>query len=87
MGLRILSGTEPGGTFPLAVLWCSTTDLAFGPVFYGCGSAGKSAEEEAEAFIEWLPLDAREYVASDLADLYAKFREELEGDALGKEKP
>lgn len=37
-----------------AALYCSTSDFAFGPVFYN-GSDGKDASERAEAFLRCLP--------------------------------
>ena len=37
-----------------AVLYCSTTDWAFGPVFSEDESHDHDAEERAEAFLRWL---------------------------------
>lgn len=56
MGCRILSG-EDG-----AVLYCSTTMVAFGPVF--------ESEDHAEDFIKWLGDDPRHYTQAELADKY-----------------
>jgi|SRR5215510_11465502 len=44
----------------VAILYCSTTDWAFGPVFTaGDDSAGHhhDADERAEAFLRWLASD------------------------------
>ena len=79
MGCRILAGTQPGGTFPLATLYCSCTDWAFGPVFYGDDARGLSAIEEAEAFIAWLePRDPREIPLGELEVQYSAFRDRKE---------
>ena len=53
MGVRILADDRN------AALYCSTSDVTFGPVFYENDHTGRSAYEEAEAFLEWLPVDAR----------------------------
>ena len=45
-------------------LFCNTTCVAFGPVF--------SSDDDVEEFLQWLPLDAREY---DNAELQNKFYE------------
>ncbi len=47
MGCRILYDHEQN----LAALYCSTTDVTFGPVFYG---KEYDADERAEAFLRWL---------------------------------
>lgn len=49
MGLRILYDARQDH----AALYCSTSDWAFGPVFYG--NREIYALERAEAFIRWLP--------------------------------
>ena len=48
MGVRILSDRKQD----MACLYCSTSDAAFGPVFYK--SDDQDAEERAEAFLVWL---------------------------------
>lgn len=55
MGCRILVGTE-GGRSELhddAVLYCSTTGIAFGPVFHGRDERDLDAHEMADLFIEF----------------------------------
>ena len=37
-----------------AVLYCTTTDWAFGPVFAADAEGDHDAEERAEAFLRWL---------------------------------
>jgi hypothetical protein len=77
VGVKILSDVatayamaEPGS---LAVLYCSTTDRAFGPVFYGEGAY--DAHERAEAFCRWLgPRDPRQMTDTELAAVYAEWR-------------
>lgn len=49
MGCHILHDRDANH----AVLFCSTTDWCFGPVF-GDGDDGHDAQERAEAFLRWL---------------------------------
>ncbi len=64
MGCRILYD----GRNDIACLYCSTSDVAFGPVF--CDSDEHDADERAEAFVRWLPLDPRQYDEPDLMARY-----------------
>ena len=59
MGCRVLDGGADG-----AVLYCSTSMTAFGPVF--------SSAEHAEDFLKWLPCDPR---MLEEPDLQTKFLE------------
>ena len=52
MGVRILQGAEPGSAYTQAVLYCSTSDWAFGPVFYGDDE--HDAFDRAHMFCKWL---------------------------------
>lgn len=52
MGIRILSDRQND----MACLYCSTSDHAFGPVFYDNNSTHVDAEERAEAFLRWLDV-------------------------------
>lgn len=91
MGCRIIHDQESDK----ACLFCSTTDIAFGPVFYGDGFDG--AADEAEAFIAWVamaakegrlksknnlrvPEDPRSYPTPVLMDCYVAFRLEVEAE-------
>jgi hypothetical protein len=65
MGVRILDG-EDG-----AVLYCSTTMWAFGPVFQD--DKNHSAGELADEFVAWLNIDARKLTDKELADKYSEF--------------
>lgn len=67
MGLRILHDSTGGH----AALYCSTTDWAFGPVFYE--TVDSTAEDQAECFIHWLPQDARRYSDTELERKYAEW--------------
>lgn len=69
MGVRIL--TDRQSDYPQAVLYCSTSDWAFGPVFNGNGE--HDADERAEAFIRWLPQDARRLTESELQTAYGQW--------------
>lgn len=69
MGLRILYDHDE----PAACLWDSVSGRAFGPVF-----EGDTARDDAQAFIDWLPLDARTYGQRELESLHtvwSKMRE------------
>lgn len=52
MGVSILANARADQ----AVLYCSTSDWAFGPVFNATDD--RDAEEQAEAFLTWLDQDA-----------------------------
>jgi len=55
MGVHILS--DRGGS--VAALYCSTSEVAFGPIFHDGGSPEyKDADERAEAFLRWLSTTA-----------------------------
>jgi hypothetical protein len=59
MSIRILVGTEPGSNFKHACFWDSTTDIAFGPVFYEGGKPSfLDPGDIAEAFGKWVGWDA-----------------------------
>ncbi len=67
MGVRILYDSAADQ----ACLMCSTTDVAFGPVF----SDGDEwqADERAEAFCRWLKHDARMLRESELQTAYSSW--------------
>ena len=62
MNVRIIASVDG------AVLYCSTSMWAFGMVM--------TDREEAESFLQWLPLDAREYSDRDLEVKYRQFMNE-----------
>jgi hypothetical protein len=64
MGLRILY--DPADD--MAVMYCSTSDWAFGPVLYG-----PDANDRCQAFIDWLPRDARTYDQPELERLFSEW--------------
>ncbi|MCJ2530721.1 MAG: hypothetical protein LN413_00165 [Candidatus Thermoplasmatota archaeon] len=64
MGVRILEDRDTGE----AVLYCSTTCWAFGPVF--------QSAEEAASFIDWDTDDPRQYSSQGLESAYSRFRKE-----------
>ena len=68
MGVRIIESNSPTDSY--AVIYCSVSMTAFGPVF--------SDAFEAEEFLEWLPEDARRYSSNELDCKYAEFREHRE---------
>jgi hypothetical protein len=67
----------------VAVLFCNTSDWAFGPVFTGPGAA-----EDAQEFLDWLArnpnegrtisgsggTDPRDYLPGDLETMYLRWR-------------
>jgi hypothetical protein len=65
MGCRILAGNSH------AILYCSTTDWAFGPVFYD--SDTHDAAERLELFLKWLRIDPRGQSDSWLEGKYSDF--------------
>lgn len=69
MSVRILYANRD--TYSEAALYCSTTDTAFGPIFHG--DDDHDAEERAEAFLDWLHRDARQYNDSELSAKYSEW--------------
>lgn len=65
MGVHILSGELNGSTTEAACLVDSVTGVAFGPVF--------DTHDGAQAFLEWLPGDARALSPGDLAQQIAEW--------------
>jgi hypothetical protein len=59
MGLRIFVGHEAGydSGDDQAILHCSTTEIAFGRIFYPL--AGMDAVEVAQAFLNWCEKDRK----------------------------
>lgn len=51
MGVRILSE----GTGDMACLYCSTSEVAFGPIFHT--NEHNDGDERAEAFLRWIDSD------------------------------
>ena len=74
MGVRIIESNSPSDSY--AVIYCSTSMTAFGPVFRD--------GYEAQEFLEWLPEDARRYSSTELDSKYSEFRDYL--DELEKEE-
>lgn len=75
MGVRILSNdeTSAGNHVSQAALYCSTSDWAFGPVFYG--DREHDATERAEAFCRWLGMrDPRRLTEHELLIAYNAWR-------------
>jgi hypothetical protein len=66
MGVHILGQAEQ------AVMYCSTSDWAFGPVFSADGF--HDAADRAEAFLRWLVVDARTLSDNALDDRYRAWR-------------
>jgi len=63
MGVRVL----PNDKDSLAALYCSTTEIAFGPIFHD--SEHYSAEMRAESFLRYLGTqDARKFSEAALLD-------------------
>ena len=72
MGCRIIEGKEAGTDVPCAVLFCSTSGIAFGPLF--------DDHDEAQDFLEWLAkqtnVDARNLTDKRLHAYIFRFRKE-----------
>lgn len=71
MGCRVMYDPEA----KIAAFYCSTSDHAFGPVFYEDPKSEWSAAEEAEFFLRWLPRDARGFAPEELETQLGRFRE------------
>ena len=67
MGVRILHDERA----EIAALFCSTSDWAFGPVFYNKGD--KDAYERVQAFLDWLKVDPREVREAILQGRYSEW--------------
>ena len=67
MGVRILSDGDN------AVLYCSTSGWAYGPLFSPSEHQDYSAEDMARRFCEWLPMDSRQYDQHDLENKYGEW--------------
>ena len=70
MGLRIAFDPDD----PVAVLWDSVSGVAFGPVFESAPGT-TTARDDAQAFVDWLPEDARKYTTEELEILKAEWEE------------
>lgn len=68
MGVRIMHNDEE------AIMYCSSTDWAFGPLFSDDGN--HSAVERAESFLRWLGKgrDPRQYTDAELESKYTDWR-------------
>lgn len=66
MGCRILSDRADEN----AALYCSTTGVAFGPIF---SDEGDGAEAEAELFCKWVEVDPRRLTDSALQAKYSEW--------------
>tara|TARA_B100001287_G_scaffold271350_1_gene271517 strand:+ start:702 stop:956 length:255 start_codon:yes stop_codon:yes gene_type:complete len=59
-------------------LYCTTTMQAFGPIL--------NEDDDVEDFLEWLPIDARNYSDQDLNNKYYDWKRELEDAEVQLEK-
>ncbi len=89
MGVRVLQAVDKyNGMSSNAVLYCSTSDWAFGPVFYD--EENHDAYERAEAFLEWLDestrQDARTLTDSELEHKYSEWLKQEAEQWAKKEK-
>ena len=68
MSVRIIEGRADGAeTDDVAVLYCSTIGVAFGPLF--------EDHDAAQAFLEWLGRDPRQYTAEGLREIHDTWRQ------------
>jgi hypothetical protein len=69
MGVRILNDHYDS----LAALYCSTSEVAFGPLFHE--EEGHGGSERAEAFLRWLGArEPRRMTDADLQAAYTDWR-------------
>jgi hypothetical protein len=59
-------------TGSVAVMYCSTTDWAFGPLFYD--EDDHSGGERIQSFLRWLQVDARAVPETVLERLYLEWK-------------
>ncbi len=71
MGCRVMYDPEA----KIAAFYCSTTDVAFGPVCYEKSDGDWTAAETLEFFMRWLDRDPREYSEGELENLLVRFLE------------
>ena len=82
MGLRFIQGSEAGCDNDLCVLFCSTAEIAFGPVIRASDNGQRDAHEEAEAFLKWCEesgresRDLRSVSVGRVVDLFDDYRKE-----------
>jgi hypothetical protein len=74
MGVRVIDGTR-GECNKYAVIFCSTSMTAFGPVMYDA--------DEAYAFLKWLRKDPRLMSEDELAGQHLKFKCQYRRDEDG----
>jgi hypothetical protein len=72
MGVRVLHDVN----HDMACMYSSSTDWAFGPIFYD--ENGHDAEERIEAFCRWLVRDPRELSELELSGKYLEWRAQEE---------
>ena len=68
MGVRILHDTND----LLAALYCSTSEVAFGPLFHD--DDNHDAVDRAEAFLRWLKREPRRMTDAELMTAYSEWR-------------
>jgi len=68
MGVRILEAKTGE-----AVIYCSTSAWAFGPIFHDSDDGEVAAADRALAFLRWLPRDARLYKDNELERKYCEW--------------
>ena len=82
MGVRILHDSDD----ETAALYCSTSEVAFGPLFHDEGNY--SAEMRAESFLRFLGVrDARQFTDKGLLDLYGQWLAQEEEQWKREEAP
>lgn len=79
MGVRTIRGNRE------AVMYCSSTDWAFGPVFNDTDD--HDAEERLESFLRWLgkARDPRQYTDAELESKYSDWRSQEEAQWKAEE--
>lgn len=65
MGVRIISD------YKHSVMYCSTSEVAFGPVFRD--DEEHDADERVESFLRWLKTDPRPFTDAELLQKYSEW--------------
>ena len=84
MGVRIITGTFDDGEQACAVLYCSTTMTAFGPIFQA--DTEDEASDDAQSFCEFLEADARKFSGLELEKMHALWSEKRAEERHLREK-
>lgn len=73
-----IAGAYESGDAPVFVFFCDTSDIAFGPVFYGV-----TREEMNDFKYDFLEDDPRTYSTEELTDKFYEFKRKKREETNG----